>query len=31
LRDKDLRAVPFWPLLKLIVDTHENGYQTEEG
>jgi len=30
LSDIDQRAVPFWPLLKLIVDTHENGYQTEE-
>jgi hypothetical protein len=30
LRDIDHRAVPFWPLLKLILDTHENGYQTEE-
>jgi len=30
LRDIDHRAVPFWPLLKLIIDTHENGYQTEE-
>ena len=30
LRDIDQHAVPFWPLLKLIVDTHENGYQTEE-
>jgi hypothetical protein len=30
LRNIDQRAVPFWPLLKLIVDTHENGYQTEE-
>jgi hypothetical protein len=30
LRDTDQRAVPFWPLLKLIVDTHQNGYQTED-
>jgi len=30
LRDIDQPAVPFWPLLKLIVDTHEHGYQTEE-
>ena len=29
LRDIDHRAVPFWPLLKLIIETHENGYQTE--
>ena len=29
LRNIDHRAVPFWPLLKLIIDTHENGYQTE--
>jgi hypothetical protein len=27
LRDLDHRAVPFWPLVKLILDTHENGYQ----
>ena len=30
LRDIDHRALPFWPLLQLIVDTHESGYQTEE-
>ena len=30
LRDIDQRALPFWPLLQLIVDTHENGYQTGE-
>ena len=29
LRDIDHRAVPFWPLLKIIIETHENGYQTE--
>ena len=27
LRDIDHRAVPFWPLLKLIIETHEKGYQ----
>lgn len=27
LRDIDHRAVPFWPLLKLILETHEKGYQ----
>ncbi len=30
LRDIDHRSVPFWPLLKLILETHENGYQTED-
>ena len=30
LRDMDHRAVPFWPLLKLIIETHEKGYQTAE-
>ena len=25
-RDMDHRAVPFWPLLKPIIDTHEQGY-----
>jgi len=30
LRDIDHRAVPFWPLLRIIIETHENGYQTEE-
>ena len=30
LRDIDHRAVPFWPLLRLIIETHESGYQTEE-
>ena len=28
LRDLDHRAVPFWPLLKLVIETHEQGYQT---
>ncbi|MCP4767019.1 MAG: hypothetical protein GY875_12190 [Gammaproteobacteria bacterium] len=27
LRDIDHRAVPFWPLLRLIIETHEEGYQ----
>jgi hypothetical protein len=27
LRDIDHRAVPFWPLLKIILETHEKGYQ----
>ena len=30
LRDIDHRAVPFWPLLRIIIETHENGYQTED-
>jgi hypothetical protein len=28
LRDIDHRAVPFWPLLKQVIETHEIGYQT---
>jgi hypothetical protein len=28
LRDIDHRAVPFWPLLRLIIETHEQGYQS---
>ena len=28
LRDIDHRAVPFWPLLRLVIETHEKGYQT---
>lgn len=27
LRDRDHRAVPFWPLLQLIIDTHDAGFQ----
>ncbi len=30
LRDIDHRTVPFWPLLKLIVETHQKGYQSDE-
>ena len=30
LRDIDHRAVPFWPLMRIIIETHENGFQTEE-
>ncbi len=30
IRNRDHRAVPFWPLLELVIDTHENGYQPEE-
>jgi hypothetical protein len=30
LREIDHSAVPFWPLLRLIIETHENGYQAEE-
>ena len=30
LRDIDHRAVPFWPLLRLIIETHEKGYQPED-
>ena len=30
LRETDRPAVPFWPQLRLIIETHENGYQTEE-
>ena len=29
LRDMDHRAVPFWPLLRIIIETHENGFQTD--
>jgi hypothetical protein len=28
LRDIDHRAVPFWPLLKLILETHEKGFRS---
>jgi hypothetical protein len=30
LRDMDHRAVPFWPLLKQVIETHEQGYQTRD-
>jgi hypothetical protein len=30
LREIDHPALPFWPQLRLIIETHENGYQTEE-
>lgn len=30
LRHIDNRAVPFWPLLKMIIETHERGYQTTD-
>lgn len=30
LRAIDHRAVPFWPLLKLIIETHEQGYQAAD-
>jgi hypothetical protein len=30
LRDIDHRAIPFWPLLRLIIETHEKGYQPED-
>ena len=30
LRDINHRAVPFWPLLKLILETREKGYQVGE-
>lgn len=26
LRDHDHRAIPFWPILSLILNTHEQGY-----
>jgi len=29
LKNTDQRAVPFWPVLKLILDTHTEGYQDE--
>ena len=28
IRGGDHRAMPFWPVLKLIIDTHEQGYQS---
>lgn len=27
MRNFDHRAIPFWPLLRLIIETHEKGYQ----
>ncbi len=30
LREIDHRAVPFWPLLRLIIETHEKGSQPED-
>ncbi|MCP4332032.1 MAG: hypothetical protein GY785_05210 [Gammaproteobacteria bacterium] len=30
LREIDHRAVPFWPLLRLTIETHEKGYQPED-
>lgn len=30
VRDMDHRALPFWPLLRRIIDTHENGYHADE-
>ncbi len=30
LKNTDQRAIPVWPLLKLILDTHTEGYQQEE-
>lgn len=30
LKNTDQRAVPFWPVLKLIVDTHNAGYQEQQ-
>ncbi len=30
LRDIDHRAVPCWSLLRLIIETHEKGYQPED-
>jgi hypothetical protein len=29
LKNTDQRAVPFWPVFKLILDTHTNGYQEQ--
>ena len=29
VRDMDHRALPFWPLLRRILDTHENGYRDD--
>jgi hypothetical protein len=30
LREIDHPRLPFWPQLRLIIETYENGYQTEE-
>ncbi len=30
IRDMDHRALPFWPLLRRIIDTHENGYRVDD-
>jgi hypothetical protein len=30
IRDMDHRAVPFWPKLRLILETHEKGYLTSD-
>ena len=30
LKNTDQRAIPFLPLLKLILDTHNDGYQEQE-
>ena len=30
IRDMDHRALPFWPLLRRIIDTHENGYLADD-
>ena len=30
LKNTDQRAIPFWSVLKLILDTHNKGYQEEE-
>jgi len=30
LRETDRPAVPFWAQLRLIIETHDNGYQTDE-
>jgi hypothetical protein len=30
LRNIDHRAVPFWPLLRVIIETHEKGYQAKD-
>ena len=30
VRDMDHRALPFWPLLRRILETHENGYRADD-
>lgn len=30
LKNTDQRAIPFWSVLKLIVDTHNEGYQEQQ-